>query len=128
MLEGRVVVDCSDRSGWLAGRILADLGAEVIKVDAPSTDRLDADWQAFNVNKRTVDADLATEEGRARLDSLVDGAARVDRTAQRPRRGCQALELIADFRTVERHVPSYPAAVATRADLVRRGALRLQVR
>ncbi|MGC2776144.1 MAG: CoA transferase [Bradyrhizobium sp.] len=71
MLEGRVVVDCSDRSGWLAGRILADLGAEVIKVDSPSTDRLSADWQACNVNKRAVDADLSTEEGRARFDSLV---------------------------------------------------------
>ncbi len=74
MLEGRVVIDCSDRSGWLAGRILADLGAEVIKVDAPSTDRLSPDWQAFNINKRAVDADLATDEGRARLDSLVAGA------------------------------------------------------
>jgi crotonobetainyl-CoA:carnitine CoA-transferase CaiB-like acyl-CoA transferase len=71
MLEGRIVVDCSDRIGWLAGRILADLGAEVIKLDSPETDRNAADWQAYNINKRPVDVDVLTAEGRGRLDSLV---------------------------------------------------------
>jgi benzylsuccinate CoA-transferase BbsE subunit len=35
MLGGYLVVDCSGRLGWLAGRILADLGADVVKVEPP---------------------------------------------------------------------------------------------
>lgn len=71
MLEGRLVLDCSDQRGWLAGRILADLGAEVLKLDAPGTDRAGPDWQAYNVNKRLLDVDVLTQAGRTRLDSLV---------------------------------------------------------
>ena len=32
MLSGIRVLDFTDQSGWIAGRILADLGAEVTKV------------------------------------------------------------------------------------------------
>jgi crotonobetainyl-CoA:carnitine CoA-transferase CaiB-like acyl-CoA transferase len=74
MLEGRLVLDCSDRLGWLAGRVLADLGAEVIKIDPPGTDRSDPDWQAFNVNKRPMEIDLLAASGRAELDALIAGA------------------------------------------------------
>ena len=35
MLAGLRVVDCSGESGWLAGKILGDLGADVVKVEPP---------------------------------------------------------------------------------------------
>jgi crotonobetainyl-CoA:carnitine CoA-transferase CaiB-like acyl-CoA transferase len=71
LLSGRVVLDCTDRLGWLAGRILADLGAEVVKLDPPDTDRSAADWQAFNINKRPVDLDVRTPVGRAELEARI---------------------------------------------------------
>ena len=74
MLEGCLVLDCSDQLGWLAGRILADLGAEVLKLDAPATDRLASDWQAYNVNKIALDVDVLTDAGRKRFNSLVPRA------------------------------------------------------
>jgi crotonobetainyl-CoA:carnitine CoA-transferase CaiB-like acyl-CoA transferase len=71
MLEGRVVLDCTDQLGWLAGRILADLGADVIKLDPPGTDRANPGWLAYNINKRPLDLDVTTPEGQRRLDALV---------------------------------------------------------
>ena len=38
MLEGLRVLDLSDESGWLAGKILGDMGADVIKVEPPGGD------------------------------------------------------------------------------------------
>lgn len=57
LLSGVLVIDATDRFGWLAGRILADLGADVIKIDQPGTDRSKPEWRAFNVNKRVLEAD-----------------------------------------------------------------------
>lgn len=57
LLKDVLVIDATDRFGWLAGRILADLGAEVVKIDTPGTDRTRPDWRAFNVNKRVLEAD-----------------------------------------------------------------------
>ncbi len=71
MLSAYNVLDLSDRVGWLAGRLLADLGAEVTKVEAPGTDVAGADWQAYNVNKRLLRLDLAGTEGRQVLDRLI---------------------------------------------------------
>src|SRR5262249_52757708 len=83
------VVDLTDLRGALAGRILADLGADVVKVEPPGGD---ADrWRApyaggvaaadrslaflyRHAGKRGVVATLATSEGRARVDALVAGA------------------------------------------------------
>jgi benzylsuccinate CoA-transferase BbsE subunit len=48
------VVDATGRLGWLAGRLLADLGARVIKLEEPGADLGCADWRALNVNKRLV--------------------------------------------------------------------------
>lgn len=74
MLQGCVVLDCSGRLGWLAGRLLADLGAEVTKVEAPGADVSSADWRALNVNKRLVHADFSDPAGRRRLDELASTA------------------------------------------------------
>ncbi|MGB7541827.1 MAG: CoA transferase, partial [Burkholderiales bacterium] len=71
MLSGLRVLDCSDRLGWLAGRLLADLGAEVIKLEPPGKAIEASDWPAFNVNKRLLRLDLETAEGRAAFERLI---------------------------------------------------------
>ena len=75
----------------MCGRILADLGADVVKVEPPGgeADRLqppfvgDAEnsersipWLAANVNKRGVTCDLASSEGRA-LFARIASTARI---------------------------------------------------
>ena len=74
LLSDVLVIDATDRFGWLAGRILADLGADVIKVDPPGTDRTRPQWRAFNVNKRVVELDLTKPADRSRFDELVASA------------------------------------------------------
>jgi benzylsuccinate CoA-transferase BbsE subunit len=74
LLSGTWVIDATNRVGWLTGRVLADLGAEVIKVDPPNTDRSGPDWRAFNVNKRVLDIDLAQPDNRSVLHKLLSRA------------------------------------------------------
>jgi crotonobetainyl-CoA:carnitine CoA-transferase CaiB-like acyl-CoA transferase len=38
MLEGFRVLDCSGEPGFLAGKILGDMGADVVKLEAPGGD------------------------------------------------------------------------------------------
>jgi crotonobetainyl-CoA:carnitine CoA-transferase CaiB-like acyl-CoA transferase len=77
-------------AGPWAGQILADLGAEVVKVESPEGDdtrrwgppfvdnadgtRDAAYFHATNRNKRSLTADLRTEEGRALVLDLVRDA------------------------------------------------------
>ncbi len=68
---GDLILDATDRLGWLAGRVLADLGADVIKLEPPGSDRGRADWRAFNVNKRVLELDLGDAAGRAQLEQLL---------------------------------------------------------
>lgn len=71
MLGGLTVLDATDRLGWLAGRVLADLGAEVTKVEAPGTDTAHAEWRALNVNKALVELDLERAADRERFDAVA---------------------------------------------------------
>lgn len=71
MLEGLQVLDCSDRLGWLTGRLLADMGAEVCKLEAPAADLSSAEWRALNVNKRLLRLDLRGAGAGAALDLLA---------------------------------------------------------
>ncbi len=71
MLKGLQVLDCTGQLGWLAGRLLADLGAEVTKLEAAETDIASSDWRALNINKRLVRADIAGAPGRRTLDQLA---------------------------------------------------------
>ncbi|MDJ0788141.1 MAG: CoA transferase [Myxococcota bacterium] len=85
-LEGIRVVDLTTMiSGPIATRILADQGADVIKVEAPGTgdlvramgsgrDGLSATFVLANRNKRSVVLDLKQSEGLAALLRLVESA------------------------------------------------------
>src|SRR5258708_9959732 len=74
LLSDVLIIDATDRLGWLAGRVLADLGADVIKLEPPGSDRSGADWRAFNVNKRMLELDLQASADRARLEDLLRSA------------------------------------------------------
>jgi crotonobetainyl-CoA:carnitine CoA-transferase CaiB-like acyl-CoA transferase len=74
----RVLEFCHTIMGPTAGLILADLGADVIKVEpavGDSTRRLvgfaSGFFSAFNRNKRSIAVDLKTDDGRALLYRLV---------------------------------------------------------
>ncbi len=77
----RVLEFCHTIMGPTAGLILADLGADVIKIEpakGDSTRRLvgfaAGFFSAFNRNKRSVAIDLKSDEGRALLHRLVQTA------------------------------------------------------
>ncbi len=89
MLSPYTVLDLTDDRGELAGMILGDLGADVIKVeppqgsssrrmgpfleDAPEPER-SLRFFAFNRNKRGMTLDLTTDAGRGALLRLVESA------------------------------------------------------
>ncbi len=78
MLSDFRVLDLTDERGFLAGKILGDMGADVIKVEAPGGDpgrslgpylqgRVDPErslrWLALNTSKRGITLDLDRPEG-----------------------------------------------------------------
>ena len=81
-LQGLKVVDLADEKGELCGRLLADLGADVVRVEPPEGARSrrippfhagESLYFAYrNFNKRGVSLDLATE--RERFERLLAGA------------------------------------------------------
>ncbi len=87
-LESLRVLELSALAGAVAGRVIADLGAEVIKVEPAggepfrrSVPRVptkqgeeSAAWLAFNHGKKSVTLDLATDEGLAGFAELCTGA------------------------------------------------------
>ncbi|MGH9463153.1 MAG: CoA transferase, partial [Vicinamibacteria bacterium] len=89
LLEPYRVLDATGPLGYLAGKILGDLGADVVKVEPPGGDpsrqwppliregdRLpeSLSWLACNVNKREVQLDLETDRGRRWFRSLAEKA------------------------------------------------------
>jgi benzylsuccinate CoA-transferase BbsE subunit len=72
LLSGVLIVDATDRLGWLAGRVLADLGADVVRIEPPGSDRSRPEWRAFNVNKRVLKLDPVGD--RAPLGQLLAAA------------------------------------------------------
>ena len=89
-LDGIRIVDASRvLAGPFATMVLADLGADVVKVEPPDgdetrgwgppwwgapADRRSAYFASVNRNKRSVVIDLRTDAGRATLVRLLDGA------------------------------------------------------
>jgi benzylsuccinate CoA-transferase BbsE subunit len=80
------VLDLTDDKGMLCGKILGDLGADVIKIESPGGDpsRMtgpfyhdipDAEkslyWFAFNANKRGITLDITSEDGKAIFKKLL---------------------------------------------------------
>jgi benzylsuccinate CoA-transferase BbsE subunit len=89
MLNGCRALDLTDENGFLCGKILADLGVDVIKVERPGGDRARrigpfwADiphqekslyWFAYNSNKRGITLNIETADGREILKGLVKTA------------------------------------------------------
>jgi benzylsuccinate CoA-transferase BbsE subunit len=88
-LAGLRVVDLASRQGAFAGKLLADLGADVVKVEPPGGDAMRSIppfWQGvphpdrslffwfYNTSKRGITLDWTRPAGTALLRRLVDGA------------------------------------------------------
>ncbi|MEO6398027.1 MAG: CoA transferase [Tepidiformaceae bacterium] len=88
-LSGFRIIEVGDESGVFGGRLLADLGAEVVRVEPPDGGPLRGlgpfvddiagverglKHQAFNAGKRSVVLDLETEVGRTSFLELVASA------------------------------------------------------
>ncbi len=84
-LEGVRILDLSTRMAEATGKTLADLGAEVIKVEPPggcdarsappfAQDGRSLFWEAWGLGKHSVVCDIDTPEGQGQLRALVAGA------------------------------------------------------
>src|SRR2546423_15473483 len=76
-LEGVRVVDASTGiAGPLAAMLLADFGAEVVKVEPPGgdPDRAEPGFSVWNRNKRSMVLDPGAAADRGRLAGLLAGA------------------------------------------------------
>lgn len=80
------VLELSDEKAALCGKLLGDLGADVIKIEPPSGDparnlgpfyhdephpEKSLSWLAFNLNKRSITLDIASADGKQLLKRLV---------------------------------------------------------
>lgn len=79
MLGPYRVLDLTDNRASLGAMILADLGADVIRIEAPdsrerSSSQLDPRFAAYNRNKRSVALDIARENDRDQFLALVSGS------------------------------------------------------
>jgi len=89
MLELSRVLDLTDEKGLLCGKILADLGADVIKIEKPGGDKSrnigpfyknEANpsksllWFTYNLNKRGITLDIEKKEGRELFLRLISKA------------------------------------------------------
>jgi crotonobetainyl-CoA:carnitine CoA-transferase CaiB-like acyl-CoA transferase len=83
------VLDLTDDKGFLCGKILADLGADVIKIEKPGGDisrnrgtfyheiqdpEKNLYWFAYNLNKRGITLNIESEKGRQIFTRLVQKA------------------------------------------------------
>ena len=82
-------LDLTDEKGFLCGRILGDLGADVIKIEPPGGDparnigpfyhdephpEKSLYWLAYNCNKRGVSLNIETNDGKEIFKKLVKNA------------------------------------------------------
>ena len=105
MLSDYRILDLTDDRGFIAGMILADLGADVIAIEPPegnaarrrgpfSDGSYDGDiedsliWQSYARGKRSVILDLESDDGRGELRELVESADALIESADRWCDGC----------------------------------------
>src|SRR3970040_1180788 len=89
MLSPYRVLDLTDEKGLLCGKLLGDLGADVIKIERPGgdparrigpfyNDEVDPEkslcWWAFNTSKRGITLDIETANGKDTFKRLVRSA------------------------------------------------------
>lgn len=89
MMEPYRVLDLTDEKGFVCGRVLGDLGADVIKIEKPGGDpgrnigpfyrdipdpEKSLYWFAFNANKRGITLNIETADGRQIFKRLVEKA------------------------------------------------------
>lgn len=89
MLSPYRVLDLTDEKGLFCGKLLGDLGADVIKIERPGGDPArrigpfyhdDADpekslfWWAFNTNKMGITLDIETKDGQEIFKKLLRNA------------------------------------------------------
>jgi benzylsuccinate CoA-transferase BbsE subunit len=89
MLSPYRVLDLTDEKGFLCGKMLGDLGADVIKIEKPGGDssrnigpyyhdEIDPEkslyWFSYNANKRGITLDIENPQGRDILKVLVKTA------------------------------------------------------
>ncbi len=82
-------LDLTEDDGAYCGKLLADLGADIIKVERPGGDparsigpylddipdpERSLSWHALNTSKRSITLDIETHEGREELKRLVETA------------------------------------------------------
>ena len=83
------VLDLTDEKGWMCGKVLSDLGADVVKVEPPGGDpgrnkgpffhdsphpEKSLQWFAYNTNKRGITLSLEAEQGRRLFEQLAGKA------------------------------------------------------
>ena len=88
-LTGIRVLDLSGDLGVYCGKLLADVGADVIKVEPPGGDYMrrtgpfidnaeppenSIHWRHYNTNKRGITLDIASDAGSALLRRLAENA------------------------------------------------------
>jgi crotonobetainyl-CoA:carnitine CoA-transferase CaiB-like acyl-CoA transferase len=89
LLDSLRVLDLTDHKGFFCGKILGDLGADVIKIEKPGGDpsrhlgpfygnapdpEKNLHWFAYNLNKRSITLDIETAGGKTLFKRLVQGA------------------------------------------------------
>lgn len=89
MISGYRILDLTDKKGFLCGRVLADIGADVIKIEKPGGDptrsigpfyhdvadpQKSLYWFAFNANKRGITLDIEKADGKEIFKKLVKTA------------------------------------------------------
>ncbi len=106
VLNGLRVLDLTDERGILCGKMLGDLGADVVQIEPPggsSARRIgpfddsgaSLFWAAYARNKRSLVLDLASEAGRARLAELARGADFLVESGATPEPSAHTLEALA---------------------------------
>ena len=89
MLSAYRVLDLTNENGYLCGKMLGDMGADVIKIENPRGDsgrklgpfyqqipdqEKSLYWFAYNLNKRGITLDIETADGQQILNRLIKKA------------------------------------------------------